>query len=255
MKVIYAGFSKTGTKSMQAALTELGYNVYDFMEQYKYQGKEWMKIFKYGGTTEDFRKMFENVDAVTDMPACYFWDEIHKAFPDAKIVLCLRDSEDEWAKSVGNEAVSEARWLILIGLVFSPTLRRLREHKNYCMYSAFGTTYNKESLFKTPHYNQMLTRMHYRRHNAHVLQNAPKDKLLVYNVKEGWEPLCKFLGVDVPSKPFPHRNKKGSIVDEYLESNPVLIRAQREIIFFVALLIVIISVASYMLIALFNNDN
>ena len=77
----------------------------------------------------------------------------------------------------------------------------------------------------------------------------------MYNVKEGWEPLCKFLGVDVPSKPFPHRNKKGSIVDEYLESNPVLIRAQREIIFFVALLIVIISVASYMLIALFNNDN
>ena len=62
-----------------------GYNVYDFLEQYKYQGKEWMKIFKHGGTTEDFRRMFENVDAVTDVPACYFWDEIHKAFPDAKV--------------------------------------------------------------------------------------------------------------------------------------------------------------------------
>ena len=84
MKVIFAGFSKTGTKTMQAALTELGYNVYDFMEQYTYLGKEWAKIMTEGGTTEDFRRMFENVDAVTDAPAYYFWDESHKAFPDAK---------------------------------------------------------------------------------------------------------------------------------------------------------------------------
>ena len=85
MKVICAGFGKTGTKSVQAALKELGYNVYDYMENFEYLYEDWMKIFKDGGTKEDFRRMFENVDAVTDAPAFYFWDEIHKAFPEAKV--------------------------------------------------------------------------------------------------------------------------------------------------------------------------
>ncbi|CAK8693209.1 unnamed protein product [Clavelina lepadiformis] len=98
MKVVCAGFPKTGTKTMQVALKELGYDVYDFMENYSYLGKDWIKIFKHGGTTEDFRRMFENVDAVTDAPACYFWDEIHKAFPDAKIIFTWRD-EASWTRS------------------------------------------------------------------------------------------------------------------------------------------------------------
>ena len=85
MKVICAGYPKTGTKSMQAAVTELGYNDYDAMENFAYLQDDWIKIFKEGGTTEDFRRMFENVDAVTDVPAAAYWDEIHKAFPDAKV--------------------------------------------------------------------------------------------------------------------------------------------------------------------------
>ena len=85
MKVIVAGLSKTGTKTMQAALKDLGYNVYDYMENFEYLEDDWIKICKHGGTTEDFRRMFENVDAVTDLPGCYFWDEIHKAFPESKV--------------------------------------------------------------------------------------------------------------------------------------------------------------------------
>ena len=85
MKVIVAGLSKTGTKTMQKALTDLGYNVYDAMEHYENHYKQWNKILDVGGTTKDFRKMYENVDAVTDIPACAYWDLIHKAFPDAKV--------------------------------------------------------------------------------------------------------------------------------------------------------------------------
>lgn len=47
----------------------------------------------------------------------------------------------------------------------------------------------------------------YLKHNAAVMQLAPKDQLLVYNSKEGWGPLCKFLGVEIPSTPMPHENK------------------------------------------------
>jgi len=85
MKVIVAGLPKTGTKSMVAALQELGYTVYDFMENATLLKQNWENIMLRGGSTEDFRRMYENVDAVTDVPACYYWDEIHKAFPDAKV--------------------------------------------------------------------------------------------------------------------------------------------------------------------------
>jgi len=85
MKVIVAGLPKTGTKSMVAALQELGYTVYDFMENATLLKQNWENIMLRGGSTEDFRQMYENVDAVTDVPACYYWDEIHKAFPDAKV--------------------------------------------------------------------------------------------------------------------------------------------------------------------------
>ena len=68
-------------------------------------------------------------------------------------------------------------------------------------------------------------------------QSAPKDKLLVYSVKEGWEPLCKFLDVPVPSTPFPHKNKRGDIMAEVLATNPLHIRMQREMYFSMAVLV------------------
>ncbi|CAK8693206.1 unnamed protein product [Clavelina lepadiformis] len=243
MKVIFAGFSKTGTKTMQAALTELGYNVYDFVEQYTYLGKEWAKIMTEGGTTEDFRRMFENVDAVTDAPAYYFWDEIHKAFPDAKIVFSMRD-EDDWNRSMQRQIVENSTPLMRLLRVVSPSFRGLFNHTANARLVMFGTQL-KTSLFKPYERNELLERMSYRRHNAHVLQNAPKDKLLVYNVKEGWEPLCKFLGVDVPSKPFPHKNVRGSIVEEVLAKEPIMIRAKRELIFSITLLIALVSFFIY----------
>ena len=72
MKVIVAGFAKAGTKSMCAALKELSYKIYDFEEHFEILGDKWTKIFEEGRTIEDFRQMYEDVDAVTDAPASYF---------------------------------------------------------------------------------------------------------------------------------------------------------------------------------------
>ncbi|CAK8686998.1 unnamed protein product [Clavelina lepadiformis] len=74
-----------------------------------------------------------------------------------------------------------------------------------------------------------LARMKCRRHNVHVLQNAPKDKLLVFNVKEGWEPHCTFLGVEVLSKPFPSRNVKGETAKDFMDKDPTLQLVKREL--------------------------
>ena len=85
MKIIVAGISKTGTKSMTLALKELGFNVYDYLEHYLFNGDDWINICTNGGTIEDFRRMHEGVDAVVDMPSWHFWEELHEAFPEAKV--------------------------------------------------------------------------------------------------------------------------------------------------------------------------
>ena len=88
MKVIFAGFSKTGTKTMADAFRVLGYTCYDSMEHYAYTGDDWLKIYEKGGSVDDFRRMFDGVDAVTDVPAAHFWEELHEAFPEAKVRFC-----------------------------------------------------------------------------------------------------------------------------------------------------------------------
>ena len=75
MKVILVRYSKTGTKTITAALTKLGYRVYD-SESFIPHGKEWINIFNGNGSEADFKRMYENADAVSDKPPCTFWKEI-----------------------------------------------------------------------------------------------------------------------------------------------------------------------------------
>lgn len=90
MKVLVAGLAKTGTKTMTAALTLLGYEVYDWMENFYYLGDDWQKQVKEGFRMEDMRRMYENIDAVTDGPCDVYWEEIFDAFPDVKVcIFCV----------------------------------------------------------------------------------------------------------------------------------------------------------------------
>ena len=85
MKIIGAGFSKTGTKSLHAALYKLGYEVYDSLEHFEHHRKQWKRILEGKGNIGDFKQMYKNVDAVVDTPVQYFWEEILWTFPDAKV--------------------------------------------------------------------------------------------------------------------------------------------------------------------------
>ena len=98
MKVICAGLSKTGTTSLGNALRVLGYKVYDFPEHADIHGNEWLAIYR-GEKTADFASMYEAVDAVTDLPAAFWYQEILEAFPDAKIILTVRDNDEVWVQS------------------------------------------------------------------------------------------------------------------------------------------------------------
>jgi len=227
MKVIYAGFPKTGTTTMNAALTELGFTCYDFLENGYYLNEEWEKITLEGGTVEDFRKMYENVDACMDTPCCFFWEEILEAFPDAKIIFGKRKSEDEWWRSLRNQMLVNSDIRLRLMSWLSPTFSKMCNHGINISRACFGVFYtNFYSLCD----NELLFKKAYRMHNDYLLKNAPKDKLLVINFEDGWEPLCKFLNVPVPNTPFPHTNKKGSAVLDQLVSNVIAVKAKYEAI-------------------------
>lgn len=227
MKVIYAGYPKTGTKTMNAALTELGFNCYDYLEQFQYDGDSWLKIFKEGGTVDDFRQMFKDADACMDVPSCYFWEEIHKAFPDAKIIFGRRKTEDEWWKSFENQIDKSQSYLGKLLRLLSPACRSMNLYSVQTGRIVFGVSF-VQPWFRFCTLPEVLSRKRYRTHNNSVLENAPKDKLLVIDFDKGWEPLCEFLQVPVPSTPFPHKNKNGSIVNDWMKHSPVLKRMQLE---------------------------
>jgi len=225
MKVIVASLPKTGTKTVSASLRILGFKVDDFIEQYERHEKQWNQILSYGYTTQEFQKMYEDVDAVVDVPACAWWEEIHRAFPDAKIILTMRESEDIWLKSLNNQFSAFDGWSSYLRNNVFLSKSMLSWFRLPILKASGYQLKLKPSLpYPIRARNDMMCRYWYRRHNAHVLQNAPKDKLLVWDLSDGWEPLCKFLGKPVPSVPFPHSNKAGSEVQKIMTEHPVLKR-------------------------------
>ena len=205
MKIICAGLSKTGTKSLAAALRFLGFTVFDFDEHRDFHTDEWFDIY-YEGKLPDFTSMYKDVDAVTDIPPAFWFEEIHEAFPDAKVILSLRDSEEVWAKSWAkqNEMLQSFGGLFNRAVIWAWIIaqricgkRTFLEVVYSACYAAFGSLNSKSTV---------LFKKKYREHNERVQAVIPKEKLLIYNVKQGWKPLCEFLGCDVPKVEFPREN-------------------------------------------------
>jgi len=131
MKVICVGFPKTGTKSICSALRILGLNVYDYEEQVYLLHDEFMKILSVGASNEEIRKMFEGVDATTDVPTSMAWEIIANAFPEAKILHMERGDEDVWFKSLVNQFdVARKNVFIRIMISICPTGYRMRQLLN-----------------------------------------------------------------------------------------------------------------------------
>ena len=98
MKIVCAGCSKTGTKSLAEALRILGFTVFDHLEHYEFHFNEWEDIYC-EGKIPDFVAMYRDIDPVIGLPAPFWFEEIREAFPDAKVILTLRDNEDVWVQS------------------------------------------------------------------------------------------------------------------------------------------------------------
>lgn len=195
LKVIGAGFGRTGTLSLKAALEQLGFGpCYHMMEVFRNPGhsEKWLALGK--GETKDWSDILANYQSVVDWPTTYFYREFADAYPSAKVILTERPAK-EWYKSA-------------INTIFS-ALSPMNDDANADpMRKAQGEMARYLVVEKT--FGGSLEEAHaiavYNRHNEEVRRVIPKERLLVYNAEQGWEPLCKFLGVPVPAAPYPKTN-------------------------------------------------
>ncbi|CAK8677576.1 unnamed protein product [Clavelina lepadiformis] len=221
---------------MAVALFELGYNVYDFLDHFWYHGDKWAKILSSSGESiEDFKEMYESVDAVTDAPTFLFWEEILQAFPDAKVILTTRN-EDGWYKSYcGQYKAMNENFTYKLVQILSPTGWKYFKYFNSLVMNRCGLEMKHPFDFSFVN-NGMVLKKAFRQHTQYCLQNCPPDKLLVYNVRQGWAPLCEFLGKEIPDESFPHENVAGNIVGKLMATHPAAIRVQREVKFTITIL-------------------
>ena len=193
MKIIGAGFGRTGTVSLQQAFERLGYPCYHMQEVMKAydrgQVEQWTKVLH--GEEIDWQALFSGYEATVDFPACVFYRELMEAFPDAKVVLSVRDAQSWW------KSYSKLIRLVLRTQFFNfvPMFRKFAAMNNRLIDYVFDGQMTEEACIRR--YNQ---------HIEEVRATVPEDRLLVYSVTEGWEPLCHFLGHPVPEVPFPHAN-------------------------------------------------
>jgi len=196
MKVIGAGLGRTGTSSLQAALEELiGGNCYH-MKTILLQPAHlqvWHDLATGKTSKINWKRLFECYTASVDFPVCIYYRELMEIFPKAKIILTHRDPELWWNSFIRlQNLVNKARLLSFC----VPRLQKV---------SCFTEKIIIDDFFDGKLEKQNCIKI-FERHNASVRATVPKDRLLDYNIKQGWEPLCDFLNVKIPDTPFPHLN-------------------------------------------------
>ncbi len=206
MRVIGAGFGRTGTMSLKVALEDLGFGpCYHMTEVFEHpeHTESWDAARR--GEAVDWDELLGEYDATVDWPACTFYEELMEKYPDAKVLLSVRDAERwyestrntiyELGKLSANSPLSRATFR-LVGL-FVPAIGKIGRMNNKLIWAdTFDGRFEDRDHAKAI----------FGRHNAEVRSKVPPEKLLVYEVKEGWGPLCDFLDVEAPDKPFPRLN-------------------------------------------------
>lgn len=206
LHVIGAGFGRTGTSSLKAALETLGFGPCYHMTELLAE-PERVRYWELAetGRPADWEGLFEGYRAAVDFPAYRHYRTLAERYPEAKVILTVRDPE-AWYRSVRTTTYRASppplrTALFALKLPFSSRLRRLLRALNLAR-----SVWRKDfgGRFEDKAYALSV----YGAHLEEVQRTIPKERLLVYDVREGWGPLCAFLGVASPSVPFPHLNDR-----------------------------------------------
>jgi hypothetical protein len=205
LKVIGSGMGRTGTHSLKMALEQLGFtNCYHMTELFN--NPAGLAYFEKAeaGEQVDWDALFTGYTSAVDYPVARYYKQLIAKYPEAKVIHTMRDPES-WYKSCLQTifwASKPSLGRILKMMVKMPFSSVLRKRLPVLKYN--GKLLDKE--FGSDLLNKTEVIKRFILHNEEVLKTVPKERLLVYTVKEGWEPLCKFLNVPVPSTPFPVSN-------------------------------------------------
>lgn len=203
--VIGVGLSRTGTSSTRTALNILLPGKCTHMSEVFNDLKTNTKEFYMNDVTdEEFRKYFEkhNYVAGVDLPFIMKYEQAMRVFPDALVLLTVREPEG-WVRSMksticqlhGEKSIHKS-FPYSLYLWTQPALKRFYHYIE-------NTAPLKEALHCV---NNATGVEYFSKYTEEIKAKVPNERLLVFNVKEGWEPLCEALGLPIPDQPFPNVN-------------------------------------------------
>ena len=197
LKIIGSGLGRTGTKSLQSALNILGLGPCHHMVEVFAHPESMSLWVEAGAGRPDWDTIFAGYGSMVDYPGAHYWRQLAAYYPDAKVLHTERNP-DKWFESTQ-------------ATIFAPGSIGLREGPMAPFFASFTQdfrAYINDRDFMTGYF---------RRHNEAVRQAIPPDRLLVYEVSQGWGPLCAFLDVPVPVTPFPAENSRADFIARNLK--------------------------------------
>ncbi|PKY02384.1 hypothetical protein P168DRAFT_329309 [Aspergillus campestris IBT 28561] len=205
MQVLAVGPSRSGTGSLRAALLQLGYDhcyhgldIVDHPEDDLGWHRLRLKRERGGSlTAADFDAVIGHCAGITDHVAAAFAPELIAAYPDAKVILNIRQDVDAWHQSVMEilDPLHQS-WTFWFRSWFCAELFWMQQgfiRGNWNIFYRGSFEKNSRSALDE--------------HRRRVRRLVHPDRLLEWDIHDGWEPLCRFLGKPVPQTPFPTLNK------------------------------------------------
>ncbi|HEX5852486.1 MAG TPA: sulfotransferase [Solirubrobacteraceae bacterium] len=226
MKLIGAGMPRTGTLTQKMSLEMLGlgqcYHMVDVLADLD-QAALWKQAL---AGEPRWNEIFDGCQSTVDWPGGYFYRELADFYPDAKVLLSVREPE-AWVRSM-----RETVWAVRNGESLIRLLSSAQAHINP-KWQGFvgmldGLLWQEEGTFATAKSDpgQMIDVMN--RHNEEVKAAIPPERLLVWSVTDGWEPLCEFLEVPVPGVPLPHINDRKEFLNRIIDGSLAALNEWRE---------------------------
>jgi hypothetical protein len=192
LKVVGSGLGRTGTKSLHTALSMLGFGpCHHMVEVFAHPESRFLWIDAANGKPS-WDAIFTNYQSMVDYPGAAYWRELAAHYPDAKVLHTVRDP-DQWFES------TQATIFAPDGPTTGPG-----------PFSDFFATILK--AFGDKLHDRAFMTDYFLRHTDNVIHTIPKERLLIYQAGEGWEPLCKFFDVPVPAEPFPSENSRADFI-------------------------------------------
>ncbi|CAJ1968607.1 unnamed protein product [Cylindrotheca closterium] len=222
IQVICAGLGRTGTMSLTEALNKLGYKTYHYLHfSHQYA---WAELADGKRTPQDIIQLIakDGYTATLENPTCDIYQDILAEYPNAKVILTVRDTPEKFCKSwktlFDTMVLTEKKftWKYPSFFGYIPLFANLKKIRFFMGTTHLGLKPGELTHGWREKGDEWLAEQ-YIRHNEHVKANAKPENLLIFNVKEGWGPLCKFLGKEAPPDDEPFPNVQVNTTESLLE--------------------------------------